>query len=283
MLDFELTPRSDDFVGDAIRDIQKVSKSVQGKPLCMRFSGGKDSVVVKWLFDQAKVPYIGRFSPTTVDPPEVLDFINKEHSDVVWDPIRTSMFKLIIKKGFPPTPRCRYCCREFKERNSCGAGTWTCTGVRKEESKKRSSRQKFENCTVYHGVVFFHPIIDWTQEQVWQIIRDNYIRYCLLYDEGFDRIGCIGCPLIAVEKMLREFQRWPKFQNAYYLAFKHMLEGRTYDKWKTAADVMDWYIYGRPKKTKSGVIYYEGDYYDERPHMFDDDRLDKELWRIYHG
>lgn len=99
-----------DYVGKAIREIRSIAQS---NTMCVRFSGGKDSVVLKWLFEQAGVPYQARFSRTSVDPPELLQFIKKHHTDVICEDPRISMFQLIIKKGFPPTRVCRYCCQEY--------------------------------------------------------------------------------------------------------------------------------------------------------------------------
>lgn len=107
---------------------------------------------------------------------------------------RISMFQLIIKKGFPPTRVCRYCCQEFKERNVCGKGDGllTVTGVRKAESPRRESRAKYETCQADRGVNFYHPIVNWSDEQVWDFIRAERIPYCQLYDEeGITRIGCV--------------------------------------------------------------------------------------------
>ena len=203
---------TEDIVEKAVKEIQATAKTGR---LCLRFSGGKDSVVVKRLLDMAGVPYTARFSRTSVDPPELLDFIRREHQDVIVEEPRISMFQLIIKKGFPPTRVCRYCCQEFKERNVCGKGDGllTVTGVRKAESPRRESRAKYETCQADRGVNFYHPIVNWSDEQVWDFIR-------------------------------AEFKRWPQFEKAYLWAFEKMLEGRSFDKWKTKFDVMDWYIYG---------------------------------------
>ena len=40
-----------------------------------------------------------------------------------------------------------------------------------------------------------NPIIDWEDEDVWEFINQYEIPYCSLYDEGFARLGCIGCPM----------------------------------------------------------------------------------------
>ena len=63
---------TEDIVEKAVKEIQATAKTGR---LCLRFSGGKDSVVVKRLLDMAGVPYTARFSRTSVDPPELLDFI----------------------------------------------------------------------------------------------------------------------------------------------------------------------------------------------------------------
>ncbi len=257
-----------DIVDKAIRELQAIA---QHSSLCLRFSGGKDSVVVKRLLDMAKVPYCAKFSRTSVDPPELLDFIRRECRDVEAEPPRISMFQLIIKKGFPPTRICRYCCQEFKERNVCGRGRnkLTLTGVRKDESPKRKSRSKYETCQSDKGVEFYHPIIHWTEEQVWDFIHSEHIPYCRLYDEeGITRIGCVGCPLASSEKIAAEFKRWPQFEKAYLWAFEKMLEGRSFDKWKTKYDVMDWYIYGaesscRTAADHSQLSLFEDDYFGQ--------------------
>lgn len=85
-----------DYVGQVIKELRVIAGC---HTMCLRFSGGKDSVVLKWLFDQAGIPYQARFSRTSVDPPELLRFIRKYHSDVIEEPPRISMFHLIIKKG----------------------------------------------------------------------------------------------------------------------------------------------------------------------------------------
>ena len=253
-----------DPVEQAIKEIRVLGAQHH---LCVRFSGGKDSIVLKRLMEMSGVSYEIRFSKTSVDPPELLAYIHKYHRDVIIDANRTTMFKLIIQKGFPATRICRFCCDEFKERNCCSRGAITVTGIRKEESRKRRNRNKYETCLAYRGVEFFHPIIDWTENQIWTFINDERLPYCELYDQGFDRIGCVGCPLTSSRKIKREFERWPQFEKAYLWAFERMLEGRSYDKWKTPADVMDWYIYGvhenyKKIEAEGQISLFDGDYYE---------------------
>lgn len=119
----------------------------------LAFSGGKDSVVVKALADMAGVKYDAHYSLTTIDPPEVVQFIKKQHPDVEIDiphdkeGNRVTMWNLIPKKKMPPTRLIRYCCAELKERG--GDGRLCVTGVRKAESTNRKNNQGV--MTVYSG------------------------------------------------------------------------------------------------------------------------------------
>lgn len=253
-----------DLVDKAIKGIQHAARK---NKLCVRFSGGKDSVVTEDLFKKAGVEYQTIYSKTTVDPPEVLAFIKKYYPQVTWDIPRQSMFQLIVKKGFPPTRLCRYCCREFKERNVCpkGSDVFTCTGIRWQESKKRGKRSMYETCMLSKGLIFYHPIIDWSDTNVWDYISEHRLPYLSLYDEGFERVGCVGCPMTSSKKMEREFRRWPNFEKAYLWAFEKMLEGRNFDKWKSSFDVMDWYIHGaeaRYQQLEGQLSMFKGEYYE---------------------
>ena len=70
-----------------------------------------------------------------------------------------------------------------------------------------------------------NPIIDWTTEEVWEFIREYNVPYCCLYDEGFTRLGCIGCPMGTVACREMEFKRYPTYKRAYIRAFDNMIEG----------------------------------------------------------
>lgn len=71
-----------------------------------------------------------------------------------------------------------------------------------------------------------NPIIDWTDGEVWEFLKEYNIPYCTLYDEGFKRLGCIGCPMGSKEQREREFERYPKYKNLYMIAFQKMVDNR---------------------------------------------------------
>ncbi len=234
----------------------------------LAFSGGKDSQCIYHLCKEAGVKFDAHYSHTTVDPPEVIYFIREHYPDVQVDDPGTTMWQLILKKGMPPTRKVRYCCDELKEGG--GRGRFAVTGVRWEESSKRKhnrgllelnnytrhfvkllndndeARRMFESC-VMKSMHTLNPIIDWTREDVWEYLNSRGIPHCKLYDEGFDRIGCIGCPLAGSRQMQFEFARYPKYRAAYVRAFDKMLEarkgnGKPYHQWQTGEDVMQWWL-----------------------------------------
>lgn len=51
----------------------------------LAFSGGKDSVVIKALADMAGVKYDAHYNVTSVDPPELIQFVREHHTDVKWE------------------------------------------------------------------------------------------------------------------------------------------------------------------------------------------------------
>ena len=265
-----------DKVAVAIRRMQTFEPT-EGYRLA--FSGGKDSVVIKALADMAGVKYQAHYSLTTVDPPELVRFI-RTFTDVIVDkPVRT-MWQLISYKRMPPLRMHRYCCEHLKEAH--GKGEVTLTGVRWAESSKRKNnrhlvdigglkagiihnddndeaRRSVEQC-YRTQMTLVNPIIDWADADVWEFIHTYGIRYCSLYDEGWKRLGCIGCPM---SDRKREFERWPKYKKIYIDAFQKMLDKRRADgfempsAYSTGQECFDWWMDARKSKPDPSQIEME--------------------------
>ena len=241
----------------------------------LSFSGGKDSQVIYHLAQMAHVKFKAHYHITTVDPPELVQFVKHVYPDVKRERPERSMWSLIIKKQFPPTRRIRYCCSELKEHG--GGGRFVVTGVRWAESEKRKvwslaqiqksggktevllnndnheNRRILENCTS-KGKYILNPIIDWTTEEVWSFLYQYVHTYCSLYDCGFSRLGCIGCPMASIRQRKWELNRYPKYKQLYLKTFDRMIIEHSqrdkdgYRTWKTAEDVYNWWLYGGDKK-----------------------------------
>lgn len=86
------------------------------------------------------------------------------------------------------------------------------------------TRKTVEHCYIKKKTTL-NPIVDWTDEDVWNFLNNvAKVPHCCLYDEGFDRLGCVGCPLAGRESMERDFKRWPQYKNLYLKAFEKMIE-----------------------------------------------------------
>ena len=240
----------------------------------LAFSGGKDSIVCKELLNMAGVKYDAHYNVTTVDPPELVRYIKMNHPDVIFErPVKT-MWELIPKKLMPPTRLVRYCCEVLKEGG--GTGRFVITGVRWAESPRRKNtrgmvemvtksraKQEIENKQIFlmsdneekrrmietcptKGKYVLNPIIDWSDQDVWEFIKNLELPYCELYDQGFTRLGCVGCPLGGGKTQKKEFERWPQYRKAYLRAFDEMLKERSrrgkQTQWKDAEEVMKWWM-----------------------------------------
>ncbi|MCX8020893.1 MAG: phosphoadenylyl-sulfate reductase [Chitinophagaceae bacterium] len=72
-----------------------------------------------------------------------------------------------------------------------GAKIWI-TGLRSEQGSERQQLQKAE-WDEANQIIKFHPLFDWTWEEVWNYVRTNHVPYNVLHDRGFPSIGCAPC------------------------------------------------------------------------------------------
>jgi len=219
-----------------------------GRIPIIAFSGGKDSVVTLEIAKLSGLPFKAIYSKTSVDPPELIYFMREHYPEVISQPYKkdkegniVTMFTLIPKKLMPPTRMVRYCCDVMKERTG-EKGDTIYTGIRWSESKARS-QQKMVN--FWKGKIMVRPIVDWSDDDVWEFIKSRNLPYCKLYDQGFKRIGCIGCPL-SPQNMKKELDLYPKIKANYIRAFERMIKQRELKgkvtKWETGEEVMSWWI-----------------------------------------
>jgi len=97
-------------------------------------------------------------------------------------------------------------------------------GLRAEESFKRARRGQIEYIPYLKQWVY-KPLFDWLEWEIWDYIESNNLKYCSLYDEGFDRLGCVICPFLCNSnhaKLNLHKQRWPKHYHAFEKAMKKL-------------------------------------------------------------
>lgn len=200
----------------------------------LAFSCGKDSQALYHIAQLAEVKFKGHFSPTSIDPPQVIRFCKVQYPEIDIISPKRSIYDAAIEHGCLPTMKIRWCCAEFKEGH--GAGKVVLTGIRRSESVKRSKRNAVEisgrkfsgdlegftdyqeraikrkykhlnqdqyseakesevRCISGKDKIIINPIIDWTEKDVWEFLNDVVkVPHCELYDPPYNRHR-IGCIL----------------------------------------------------------------------------------------
>lgn len=247
---------------ERIRMAEAMSHRYMDSPLYIRISGGKDSSVIQQLAIDSGCDVRFTHSHTTVDTPTTVRFIRSEFERLrslgyvatILYPEK-SMWQLIEHyNGLPPNRKMRYCCSYFKERTvftDSGRKAFIVTGVRWAESHRRKTRAEFEviasdpkrsvkvlmedndldrklfeDCRL-KGERVCNPIIDWSDDDVWEYIRRKDLPYNPLYDQGHKRVGCIGCPMVSPTERHKSFEQYPKYRKAYFDAIvRGMAKGR---------------------------------------------------------
>ncbi len=231
----------------------------------LAFSGGKDSCVIKQLAIEAGVKFKAWYNLTTIDPPELVQFIKKHHADVAWNKPKIPMLRRVESVKGPPTRLARWCCQEYKENG--GNGTLKIIGVRVAESVNRARLWREFQPHRTDGSILA-PIAYWTDADVWAFINSRNLPYCELYNQGFSRLGCIGCPLAGKSGQDREFARWPKYESMWKRAvFKfydrwhgiHNRKGepRYFEDFGSAQGLWDWWRSGKASEGEAQCLYEE--------------------------
>lgn len=212
-----------------LQDAARLSEHRYKKPLMVTYSGGKDSQVLVALAERAGINFEVVNSHTTADAPETVYFIREQFKAMEERGIKcsivmprykdkpVSMWTLIPQKLMPPMRTQRYCCAVLKE--NTGKNRFIATGVRWAESTRRKNncgvmelmnkdkekrivlmgdndekRQLFETCNL-KGKMTVNPIVDWSDDDVWDYAKVEHLPMNPLYCDGWKRVGCIGCPM----------------------------------------------------------------------------------------
>lgn len=238
---------------------QALQLSENGFYVC--FSGGKDSIVMAKLFEMAGVKYQLHYNNVTIDPPELVWFLKREYPQAIWHSVGKHLTQYMSdsKTCGPPTRLIRWCCEIYKEQG--GLGNFCATGVRAAESARRKGLWKQVTIDNRSGEPILCPILYWTDANIWAFIRQNDMKYCSLYDEGYTRLGCVGCPMSGPTGMARDFKRWPKYEMLWKRGFQRYFDKykgvpkknggeRAIEKFPTVESLWDWWVSGKA---------YEGD------------------------
>lgn len=211
-------------------------------------SAGKDSDVILELARMSGIKYRAIYKNTTIDPPGTIAHV-KENGVEILRPKQT-FFQLIANDGYP-NRFMRFCCSELKEYKILDH---CIIGVRKAESVKRAKiYNEPTECRFYGSkkerVEAFYPILDWSDQDVVDFIKERGIKVHSLYyreDGGIDpkrRLGCMCCPLQSKRQRIEAFKQYPNMVKAYLRAGEKFRN--THPDTKTAKmydNVYEWFV-----------------------------------------
>lgn len=259
---------SDEIEQQAIGRIQKFAKiaRVMGFEVRLGFSGGKDSQVCYDLCKRSGIEFRAFFNHA-FESNITLKFIKDEYPDVIWRRDHNFGFIENIRinhKGFLPTVQSAYCCEDYKH-NRKYIDECSVVGVRKAESARRAKRTAFgiknktllkknktligdyfeEHCQSVGtaGVIQLKPIIDWTDEEVWDYIDRHNLPVNPEYQYR-RRVGCIVCPKANFTSNYIGLMKYPKLVDAFIMA-------------REKGDLkMDWIISSENRDCSDDKCYY---------------------------
>ena len=244
-----MRPELEKKVERAIRLLQSIP---QDGDIELSYSGGKDSDVILELAKMAGIPYRAIYKATTIDPPGTIAHAKEMGAEVIHP--KKTFFQLVSKSGFPSRFQ-RFCCSVLKEYKVCDRAI---QGIRRCESRKRAEKYKEpEVCRVYSAkekVKVYLPILEWTDQDVAEFIKERNIKCHPLYYSGgqFDvtkRLGCMGCPLASRKKRIQFFKENPKWLKAWIRAGQKRYTSEAYQsgnakhKFKDAFEAMGYLLF----------------------------------------
>ncbi len=168
---------------------QKIKKSLElikeKSKLCQKpfvsWTGGKDSTLLVWLAHEALgQPLPALFLDSGVEFPEIYHFVEKWSQE--WN---IPVFKERYEVQTAEKARLNKIKALKKAKDKYGFDLLF-VGIRKDEHPVRSRAKIVEKRA---GIKRVHPILDWTEKEVWQVIKKKGIPYCELYDKGYRSLG----------------------------------------------------------------------------------------------
>jgi 3'-phosphoadenosine 5'-phosphosulfate sulfotransferase (PAPS reductase)/FAD synthetase len=127
--------------------------------------------------------------------------------------VQGPLLEQIRARGMWPSAKARYCTSDQKRAPARKlitelvaelgldrqARVLNCLGLRAQESRGRAAKPVLAvdraASSGVREVTTWHPILHWTEDQVWERIRRSGVRHHPAYDQGMSRLSCSFCVL----------------------------------------------------------------------------------------
>lgn len=188
---------------------------LNGRHLTVGFSGGKDSLATCLYLKENNIKFTPVFIDTGFEHEKTIDYIynycvpnivpnlvtirNEKYFDEKSE-FAGGFEQLVADMKIFPSFKTRFCTRDLKVRPLLGylneiriktlKKPINVNGIRKQESKSRSKMSMIEE---KDEATTYRPIINWSEQNVIDIIRKHDIKPNPLYISGASRVGCYPC------------------------------------------------------------------------------------------
>jgi len=257
---------------EALSCIGKAVERYPGRRPFVSFSGGKDSAVVAFLARQALGEISLFFGDTTLEYEDttryVYEFARKYELPLESRSSSNDFLEMSERLG-PPSRIMRWCCTVFKAYpinlfwNSLQAPVLVFDGMRRAESRSRSTYPREFRSKKYARQIAVRPILHWSTLATWLY---NYFRELPLnpvYRRGHSRVGCVPCPYSTdYDDLLKRYFQEPLWNE--WLAFLEK-----YARQRNHPSPTEWVLDGHwkkrmPDKTTTYVVDREPTFADDR-------------------
>jgi len=165
--------------------------------------GAEDQAILHMIAGMNKTTNVftldtGRLFPETYD---LINLSSKKYGLPIriYFPDTRQVEEMVNEKGinlfYDSIENRKRCCHIRKieplKRAFAGLDAWIC-GLRRSQSVTRNNLNLFE-WDAQFGLIKINPLINWTEEQMWDYIQRFNIPYNRLHDQGFASIGCQPC------------------------------------------------------------------------------------------
>jgi phosphoadenosine phosphosulfate reductase len=188
---------------DPVEALKKLAETFPGEIVFSTSFGWEDQVITHMIFTN-NIPIKVFTLETGRLFPETYYVWNRtmemyENTIYAYYPQNGPLEKMLNEKGpssfYESVENRKECCgiRKLEPLNRALAGNkcWI-TGIRAEQSVNRQDMHNVE-WDEAHNLVKFHPIFEWTLEQVKEYVKKYNVPYNTLHDRGFPSIGCQPC------------------------------------------------------------------------------------------
>jgi phosphoadenosine phosphosulfate reductase len=183
--------------------IKAMLERFKGKIALASSMGAEDQVLTDMVLNADKNADIFTLDTGRVFP-ETYDLIQRTNSRYginirVMFPDHKRIEEMVNSKGinlfYDSVENRKLCCHIRKieplQRALSTLDVWI-TGLRRSQSVTRTHGQMIE-WDENNGLIKFNPLIEWSEEDVWDYIHENNVPYHRLHDKGFPSIGCQPC------------------------------------------------------------------------------------------